>query len=327
VGKKKGEEVVMKRIAFVAIALALAISTGIGRSSARPAAQGADLLRLLPDGTGVIVVDVQKVTSSSLWATISDKGPVKDVLQKMQQVSELGVSINDYKTVAVVFGPSGPNNFTAAVSGTFNQTDLLARARADQRIKVTSEKYKNYEIYNVARAAQTERKKEDLAFMFPEAGTVVAGTQAGVRASIDTLTGAKAGIGQNVKLSSAINSDPAAAVRFAIEMTPAMTSGLQSTEVPLPDFSSINLVFGGVDFTSGVGINATLRSNTAEQAKGLADRLNGILGMAKAYMGSSSDPKMVALNDALKTVTISGADADVKITGNLPMELLSQVLR
>jgi hypothetical protein len=148
-----------------------------------------------------------------------------------------------------------------------------------------------------------------------------------VRASIDTLTGAKAGIAQNVKLSNAINSDPAAAVRFAIEMTPALTSGLQSSEVPLPDFSSINLIFGGVDFTSGVGINATLRSNTPEQAKGLADRLNGILGMAKAYMGSSSDPKMVALNEALKTVIISGAEADVKITGNLPMELLSQVLK
>ena len=49
--------------------------------------------------------------------------------------------------------------------------------------------------------------------------------------------------------------------------------------------------------------------------------------MAKAYMGSSTDPKMTAFNEALKTVTISGADIDVKITGNLPMELLSQVLK
>ncbi len=276
----------MKRIAIVAIALALVFSAGIGRSSARPAAQGTDLLRLLPDGTGVIVVDVQKVTSSSLWAVISEKSPVKDVLQKMQEVSDLGVSINDFRAVAVVFGPTGPNNFTAAVSGTFNQANLLARARADQRIKLTSEKYKNYEVYNVARVSQTEAKKNDLAFMFPDAGTVVAGTQAGVRASIDTLTGSKPSIAQNAKLTGGINADPTAAVRFAVEVTPAMTSGLQSSEVPLPDFSSINMIFGGVDFTSGVGINATLRSNTAEQAKGLADRLNGILGMAKAYLGS-----------------------------------------
>ncbi|HEX5736237.1 MAG TPA: hypothetical protein VF131_25635 [Blastocatellia bacterium] len=317
----------MKRIAFMAIALALVFSAGIGRSSARPAAQGTDLLRVLPDGTGVVVVDVQKVTSSSLWAMISEKSPVKDVLQKINEISDLGVSINDFRTVAVVFGPTGPNNFTAAVSGTFNQDKLLARARADQRIKLTSEKYKNYEVYNVTRASQTEAKSRDLAFMFPDAGTIVAGTQAGVRASIDTLTGGKPGIAQNAKLTAGLNSDSTSAVRFAIEMTPAITSGLQSTEVPLPDFSSINMIFGGVDFTSGVGINATLRSNTAEQAKGLADRLNGILGMAKAYMGSSTDPKMVALNEALKTVTINGADVDVKITGNLPMELLSQVFR
>lgn len=327
----------MKRIAFMAIALALAISAGIGGSSARLAAQSPDLLRLLPDGTGVIVIDVQKLTSSSLWSTISDKGPIKDVLQKMQDVSNLGVSINDFKSIAVVFGATGPNNFTAAVSGTFNQADLLARARADQRIKLTSEKYKNYEVYNVARTSQAEAKKgevkkeearkDDMAFMFPDAGTIVVGTQAGVRASIDTLTGAKAGIGQNAKLAGGINTDLTSAVRFAIEVTPAMMSGLQSSEVPLPDFSSINLIFGGVDITSGVGINATLRSNTPEQAKGLAERLNGILGMAKAYMGSSTDPKMTAFNEALKTVIVSGSDIDVKITGNLPMELLSQVLR
>jgi hypothetical protein len=317
----------MKRVAFMAIALALVFSAGIGRSSARPAAQGADLLRLLPDGTGVVVVDVQKVTSSSLWAMISDKSPVKDVLQKINEVSDLGISINDFKTAAVVFGPTGPNNFTAAVSGTFNKDNLLARVRADQRIRLTSEKYNNYEVYNVARVSQTEAKKDDFAFMFPDAGTVVAGTQAGVRASIDTLTGSKPGVAQNAKLAAGLSSDSTSAVRFAIEMTPSMTSGLQSSEVPLPDFSSINMIFGGVDFASGVGINATLRSNTAEQAKGLADRLNGILGMAKAYLGSSTDPKMVALNEALKTVTINGADVDVKITGNLPMELLSQVLR
>ena len=317
----------MKRIAFMAIALALTISAGIGMSSARPAAQtGTELLPLLPDGTGVVVVDVQKLISSSLWATISEKGPVKDALRRMEDVTELGVNIKDIRSVAVVFGASGPNNFTAAVNGTFNQTALLAHARADQRIKLTSEKYKNYEIYNVVSATQTGPKVDNLSFMFYDAGTIVAGTPAGVRASVDAI-GGKSGIAQNAKLAAGLNSDSAAAVRFAIEMTPAMTGGLQSTELPLPDFSSINLVFGSVDLTSGVGINATLRSNTADQAKVVAERLNGILAMAKAFMGSSTDPKMMALNEALKTVTISGTDVDVKITGNLPMELLSQVLR
>ncbi len=318
----------MKRIAFMSIALALVISAGIGMSSARPAAQaGTDPLQLLPDGTGVIVVDVQKVISSSLWATISEKGPIKDALQRMEDVTELGVSIKDVKSVAVVFGSTGPNNFTAAVNGTFNQAALLAHARADQKIKLTSEKYKNYEIYNVASVSQTGPKRNDLSFMFYDAGTIVAGTQAGVRASVDTITSGKSGIAQNAKLAAGLNSDSTSAVRFAIEMTPAMTGGLQSSEVPLPDFSSINLIFGSVDLTSGVGINATLRSNTAEQAKAVADRLNGLLAMAKGFLGASNDPKMVALNEALKTVTISGADVDVKVTGNLPTELLSQVLK
>ena len=318
----------MKRIAFMAIALALAISAGIGRTQAVPAAQaGTDLLPLLPDGTGVVVVDVQKLISSSLWATISEKGPIKDALRRMEDVTELGVSIKDIRSVAVVFGSTGPNNFTAAVSGTFNQAALLARARSDQRIKLTSEKYKNYEIYNVTEAKPTGPKADNMSFMFYDAGTIVAGSQAGVHASIDAITGGKSGIAQNAKLAAGLNSDSAAAVRFAIELTPAMTGGLQSTELPLPDFSSINMVFGGVDLTSGVGINATLRSNTAEQAKVVAERLNGILAMAKGFLGSSNDPKMAALSEALKTVTISGADVDVKITGNLPMELLSQVLR
>ena len=318
----------MKRIAFMAIALALTISAGIGRSHALPAAQtGTDLLPLLPDGSGVVVVDVQKLISSSLWATISQKGPIKDALQRMEDVTELGVSLKDIRSVAVVLGSAGPNNFTAAVNGSFDQAALLARARADQRIKLTSEKYKNHDIYNVTGVNQTGAKKDEMSFMFYDAGTIVAGTQAGVRASVDAVTGGKSGIAQNAKLTAGLNSDSTAAVRFALELTPAMTSGLPTGDIPLPDFSSINLIFGGVDLTSGVGINATLRSNTAEQAKAVADRLNGILAMAKGFLGSSNDPKMVALNEALKTVTISGTDVDVKITGNLPMELLSQVLR
>jgi hypothetical protein len=164
-----------------------------------------------------------------------------------------------------------------------------------------------------------------MAFAFYDASTVVAGSAEAVRASIDVKTGAKPGVLKNEKLAASLAQNPAAAIRFALVITPAMTSGL-SSELPIPDFSSVNLIFGTIDVSYGVELNATLRNDTAEHAKSIAERLNGLLEMAKGYLGSTSDPKLLPVVDALKTISITTADVDVRITGNVPMDLLTRLL-
>ena len=329
----------MKRVALAAILLALAVSASASRTSAGAAQTGNDLLQILPDGHAVVVVDVQRVTSSSLWATLSTQNKIKSEIDKAQaEISEMGINLTSIQTVALTFSGEGThNNPAVAVSGGFDQNDVLSRLRANPKVKLTSEKYKNYEIFSAdsvktssdgqAKGGEFRHKKDDGAFVFYDSRTAVVGSPAAVRASIDTKLGARQSIAQNAKLIEAIAQNPSAAIRFAMTVTPSMTSGLKSSELPLPDFDSVKMVFGSVDVASGVDLIATLRSDTAEHAKSIADRLNGLLDMARGFLGASNDAKMAPLVSALKTVTVTGADIDVKITGNVPMEVITQVLK
>ncbi|HWP43096.1 MAG TPA: hypothetical protein VNO14_07680 [Blastocatellia bacterium] len=314
----------MKRVSLTAIMLAFAIIAGAGRSVAQ---SSGDLLQFLPDGNAVIIVDAQKVIASSTWASLTSQDRLKSTIDGvLKDVSELGVKLADIKTAALVFPASGWSNPTVAVNGTFNQEDLTARLRSSSQLKLTSEKYKDYDLHSITRA-QAGSGSTNISFVFYGAGTVVAGNAASVRASIDAKTGAKPALAQNEKLSSGLAENPSAAIRFAMEKLPGVTDRASSGQLPLPDFSSIRLIFGTVDLATGINVNATLRNGTSEQAKNLADRLNGVLAIGQAYLKGSSDPKMAALGDALTTVTVTGSEADAKITGTLPAEALTLIFR
>ena len=86
------------------------------------------------------------------------------------------------------------------------------------------------------------------------------------------------------------------------------------------------MVFGTIDVRSGIDLSITLRTDTAEHAASVAERLNSLLGMDKGFLGAMTDPKISPIADALKTVNIISADVDVRITGSLPMDVLTGLL-
>ena len=325
--------------------VAVAIVTGVKWNSAQSATRSGDLLEILPDGRAVAVIDFQKIMDSSLWSTISAQEKLKSTIDKAQsEMADLGLKLSDVHTVALVFPTAGMNDPTIAITGGFQQNDLLARLRASGKVRLTSEKYRDFDIYKVRSipAAVSSKKspgsrpgvsatvtavtKDETSFVFYDATTLATGSLEAVRASVDVKTGAKPGITQNGKLMDALTQNPTAAIRFAFSFTPAMTSELRSSELPIPDFSSVSLIFGTIDVASGIDLNATLRSDTAEHAKSVAERLNGLLGMAKGYLGAMSTPKLAPIVEALRTVNIVSADGDVKITGSLSMDVLNSLL-
>ncbi|HWO00597.1 MAG TPA: hypothetical protein VNS63_15165 [Blastocatellia bacterium] len=331
----------MKRVAFVLMVAIALMAWGSRVTSAHSNAQrGSELLQLLPDGNILAVIDVQRMTGSSLWATLSAQPKVKSTLDKMQSdISEIGVRLSDIQTVALVFSGKDFDNPTVAVVGSFDQDGVLSHLRANPKIKLTSEKYKNYDVYkSVTVPASTPGdaqkpgavpapvKPNETAFYFIDSKTAVVGSTAGVRASIDVKSGSRASVAQNSKLTEAIAQNASAAIRFAITMTPSMAGGLSSS-LPIPDFSSVNLIFGALNMASGVDLNATLRSDTADHAKVVAERLNGLVMMFKGFLTSVGDPKMSAVNDALKSVSIVGNDIDVTITASLPQEFFTQIFK
>jgi hypothetical protein len=314
----------MKRIGLTSIILALVLAAGASRFEAQASS---DLLQFLPDGNAVIIVDVQKAIASNSWTSLTSQDRFKSTIDSvLKDMSELGVNLSDINTAALVFPASSWSNPTVVANGKFNQTDLMARLRASSKVKLTSEKYKDYEVHSLS-SAEAGKANMDVSFVFYDAGAVAAGNAASVRASIDAKTGSKPAVTQNPKFAGALAENTSSVIRFAMVKIPGLTDRPSAGDIPLPDFSSIQLIFGGLDLATGINLNATLRSDTSEHARVLADRLNGILGIGKAYLKGSSDPKMAAIGNALSTVTITGSEADVKIVGNLPVEVLSLLFR
>ncbi|MEK6300663.1 MAG: hypothetical protein AABO41_08085 [Acidobacteriota bacterium] len=331
----------MKKFAIVVMLAMVLVTAGSKVTTAHSDAQSSGLLQLLPDGNILAVIDVQRMTSSSLWATLSTQPKVKPTLDKMQSdISEIGVRFSDIQTIVLVFSGKDFNAPTVAVSGGFDQAAVLSKLRSNRKVKLTFEKYKNYDVYRsdaVPLPAKDDGVKpsagvpavqtNETSFCFYDSSTVVVGSAASVRASVDTKTGARTSVAQNARLTEAIAQNSSAAIRFAMIMTPSMATGLSSSQLPIPDFSSVNLIFGALDVASGLDLNATLRNDTADHARSVAERLNSLLTMARGFLGSASDGKFSSVNDALKSVSIVGNDIDVTITASLPQEFFTQLFK
>lgn len=316
----------MKRITIVALTLMLAISAGIANSAARSApAPASDLLNSLPNGSGVVLVNVKTVLGSSLFA----QGKLKSALEKVEsEISQVGLKLSDIDSAAVSFSSGKFNNPTIVVSGAFDQTALLARAKDSGKVKITSEKYKNLDVYSVSDIkAATAKTPNDMAFAFLDASTVVAGNAASVRSSIDTRNGETPNITKNAKLMEGLAQSPSSPIRFAVEFPAGMAKGLENSGIPLPNFSAIQMIFGSVNLDAGIALDASLRNDNADHAKEMADQLNSLLGMVKGLMGSSDDPKMAPLVEVLKSIKVTNANADVKVLASVPAEMLAQLFK
>jgi hypothetical protein len=324
----------MRKTGFLALLLLTAMMA-VSASPLRAPRAGGSLLDYLPDGSGVAVIDFQKIAGSPLWSVINSQDKIKNEIDKAQsEMSDLGVKLTDVHTVALVFPASKMGEPTVALNGGFDQSDVLARLRTNEKFTLTSEQYKGFDVYRVRSRSvttrtepgrtTTSRSNDDGYFVFYDASTVVLGSKNSVQSSIDVKTGAAASVTQNSKLSEALAQNPGAAVRFALSITPAVSNGLAASDLPL-DFSTISMIFGTVDVGSSLDLNATLRNDNAEHAKSLADRLNGLLSMVNAFL-ITKDPKVESIAEALKSVSITTVDTDVKITGSLPMNLLSSLL-
>jgi hypothetical protein len=324
-------EEIMKRISSLTVAVVLLAGAIMFNQPVSRAAVGSDLLQFLPDASGAAVIDVQRLLASPVWAAISAQEKVRGQLEKINaDVAELGITLNDINTVAIGFSHPGAQGATVAVNGSFDQSTIVSKLRANAKVKLTAEKYKDFDVTTVEDARANDPKagavKEAFSFVFFDPRTAVVGTRDTVRASIDTKLGTKPSIAQNTSLTEALNQNPGAPIHFAMNMTPAMTSKIKSGDFPLPDLSSIKMIWATVDVTSSIDLLATLRNDSAEHARNIADRLNGLLGMVRGFLGAAADPKMSQLSETLKSVNIVDADVDVRITATISLDLLKSLL-
>src|SRR5215831_1712541 len=316
----------MKRILAIALLLGLASvapAGGTSVTSALPQFPG-DPLEMLPDGAGVAVVNIKQVVASDVWTLVMGSSKATHAIEKAESdLNAIGLKVSDLGGVAVAI-PLGPNSpAVAAVSGSFNSSAIIAKLKDSSNVKVTSEKYKSFDVYRVVSTAANNHS--DVSSAFYDSGTAVVGPAAGVKAAIDVRAGDKPSMAKNATLDQVMAQNSSAAIRFALIPPNGSLSSIQSDKIPLPDLSSINLIYGTVAVSSAVDINATLRSDTADHAKAIANQLNSLLSMAKGFL-SSSNPKTAPIADALKTVSINDSGGEVKISASLSKDVISQLI-
>jgi hypothetical protein len=319
----------MKRILIIALLLGLTSGAPPRRTSAAtaPAQSAGDPLELLPDGMGVAVINIKQMVASDVWALVMGSSKVTHYIERAEaDLNTIGLKVSDLGGVAVAVPPTGgglASSGVVAAWGSFNPSEILAKLKDNSKVKVTSQKYKSIDVYRVVSTDASNHM--DVSFAFYDTSTAVAGPAAGVKAAIDVRTGDKPSMAKNATLDQVMAQNSSSAIRFAIIPPNGSLSAIQSPNLPLPDFSSINLIFGTVAVTSAVDISATLRSDTADHAKAIANQLNSLLSMAKGFM-SSSNPKMAPIADALKTVTINETGGDVTISASLSKDVISQFI-
>lgn len=93
-------------------------------------------------------------------------------------------------------------------------------------------------------------------------------------------------------------------------------------------FEAINGTYGYLDFASGIQMDMTLLIRSEGEAKQISDSLNGLLALGKGMLGGQAqkDPKQAMFLDAINRLSVAGNSRDVKITLDLPEQLLSQIV-
>ena len=323
----KSNALVSKRISLITMAALMSGSAALRPAPAQPRGETA-LLQLLPNGEGVVTLDVQRVIGSELWALVSSQGRLKNLIgQAQSELGALGLETSDLKTAAIAVPGDGRESFVAVVTGRFNETGLLARLREDKRVAISSGDYKNVRVHLLAQSGATGQAYSDIAFAFYDSGTLVVGSLGGVKAAIDVRAGDQPGIARNQKYAGVLEQLPAGAVGLALSPQPLLGHMPKDMPLPLPDLKNVNLIFGSVDVGSGIDLNLIFRNDTAEQGVSMAVNLKVLLKTATGVLKVAKKGKYAPVADALKTFSISNNGPDVKVTGALSKELFAQFLK
>ncbi|PYP89608.1 MAG: hypothetical protein DMF61_02765 [Blastocatellia bacterium AA13] len=311
-------------LAIAVLAAAFALRPRSARTSGT-----ADLIQFLPDGNGIVTVDVQRVVASDLWTTASAQGRFKNLITSAQgEMASLGIKMTDVKTAVIAIPGGGPAQAVSIVTGSFKERELISRLQQDKRVTITNAPYKAVDVYTLTPSDSTSQTTTTpVAFAFYDSSTIAMGSTNGVKSSIDVKAGDQRGIAQNQKYADVITQLPSGAVGLVLSPQAFLGHFPKDAVLPLPDLKTVDLIFGVIEIGSIVDLNLTFRNETAEQGASMATNLSALLKTAAGILKVTKKGKYASLADALKTFSVTSNGQDVKMTGTLTKELFAQVLK
>ena len=318
---------------FVAAAVGPA-ATGAAGSAAPPSAPP-DALRSLPAGDMIVTLNVDALVNKSLpgWLA-SDPESLKRLDDTVAKVrTETGIDLRTVQqvTMSVTMPENADTDFAALLTGSFDQARLVDALKASKGgATARTETYGGATVHvfstKVSAPGVVAVSTGDAAFTVVDPRTIIVGSLASVRASLDARAGRAPSAASNAELLALFDeATPAGVGRFAMKM-PAATVKAELAKDPtntvLQNFALVRYVFGSIDVASGLGVRAVARTGAAADASSLLGALNALKGIGLVAVGSQTQ-----LADVLNRAALGAKGADVTLTLELPAASIPVLLK
>lgn len=321
-----------KRMAFTFL-LALTILAGAcskTRTTALPATVDQHLAWIPQAVNGVAYFDVQSMRQSELGKALEKDfdEPIARMRGNRDYRKMLEMTGFDFEKDlhSVLMGFHGDRHdsadaFAAVVTGNFDEQKIIQGITAmrdsleehhgeRERPELETESYGGKNLYVV-------KKRDEMAFYFPDANTLVVGNKAWVQAVIDGKT-ADESVKQNEALTTLMNKLPYADQCWLVANTAETMETLSEELGARGEFKGTRAVksLQSVALSANVGKKADLYGeawcDNEENSKLLADAVKGALATAK--LAVSDDREAV---DMLNRIDVDRAGKSVKFSANL----------
>ena len=298
----------------------------------KPAQAADELLKMMPDANAVVVINVAQL-SVQIQALLSHDADLASKFQSQLNhiTAQTGVNLQAIEQVVIAFSLNDAANFpmpVIALSGTFDQDQILARLAGSGGKKWKAKRYKGQRIYLEPGGGSDSSRRATISF-FDEGSKIAFGSTADVKRVINARTGNQSSVMQDTVLMSALQQAGAnASIRFAftipeeIRQKLGAVSGLPSLLRPL---TAITQVVGSADIgDNGIQANVSLNTSSAKEAGELVALITNGLTLAKLALGRYPGGELIIA--ALNGISVAQAGNAANVTVNIPADVIRRLI-
>lgn len=305
------------------------------RPAAGPAQSADELLRMMPESSAVVIINVAQLSVQAQALLAQDAELASKYQSHLNQLTaKTGVNIQAIEQVVMGVSLNKTDAHPMPVivlAGAFEQDQILARLTGGSGNKWKAKKYKGQRIYlepTGANASGKSNSRAAIAF-FDDQSKIAFGSNADVRRVIDARAGTQSSVMENATLMSALHQTNAnASIRFAFTVPEEIRQKLRTAPgVPafLRPLASINEVVGSVDLDdNGLQSSTSLVTSSANEAGGVVTLINQGLSLAKIALGNYPGGEIIV--SVLNGVTVTQAGNAANVSASVSAELIRRLI-
>lgn len=313
--------------AFMLLAAFVSVSAQTRQaSSSAPVVAANDPARLLPSSDVLFTVDIKRLITETLPRVMAnDPAKLAKVNGEIDNFKRrYGLDPRSFERVAVgmrfVNNGSVTTTDTVAIArGTFSAGGLVAAGRLAAPNRFTEQKYNGKTIYifnvndQVSMLGLMNMRVRDLAVCALDSNTIAIGEPERVRATIDAARGAARVSGELIEMATRT---PNALIGFGATVSQEVSRNINvGNDDASRTLASIRQAYGAITSTqTGFDLTTVARTESAAQAKNLADTIDGLKLLVGMAAGQMSGPRGKLAQNVLESLKYSTQGNEVQIS-------------